>query len=229
MKTALLAGGSGLVGGYLVDQLLSDARYRRVIAIGRRPLSSAHASNAKLQDVQLDLKDLRDAPAEAQVDDVFCALGTTIKKAGSAKAFREVDFHFVLNAARWGLERGAKRLFVVSALGADPRSRIFYSRVKGEMEQALTMLTFEAVHVFRPSLILGHRRESRPAERMMQIAAPLLRPLLLGPLRPYQPVEAGRIAQAMVREAAGDKSGFFFYEWDGRDFKGLERGRPPAR
>jgi uncharacterized protein YbjT (DUF2867 family) len=123
-----------------------------------------------------------------------------------------VDFHYVLNVARLGLAMDAKRFFAVSSVSANPQSRIFYSRVKGEMEQAIRMLTYDSVHIFRPSLILGHRQDRRPGERLGQLLAPLMSPLLRGGLRKYRPAPAGAIAETIVQQASQSRDGFNVYE-----------------
>lgn len=193
-RTALVAGGSGLVGGHLLRELAAHAAYAEIRVIGRR----APAPAPGLRFVPSDFGNL-DALGDAlAVDDVYCCLGTTIRKAGSRPAFERVDYHMVVDLARAAQRAGARRLLVVSAAGASLGSPAFYSRVKGRMEQAVGALPYEAVHLVRPSLLLGERAESRPGERLGQLAAPLLAPLLRGALRKYRPVEAAEVARALV-------------------------------
>jgi len=200
MATALIAGASGLVGGELLQLLLAAPEYDRVIALGRRPLGIDHP---KLVSLTVDFAALEKAAADLRCDDAFCCLGTTIKDAGSREAFRAVD-HAAVLAFAWAAQRaGAKRFFVVSALGADPDSRVFYSRVKGETEAALQVLGFGTLAVFRPGLLLGQRARFRLGERVSAAVLWLVEPLLLGRFRKYRAIEAVTVARAMMRCSFG--------------------------
>ncbi len=204
---AVVAGATGLVGSQCLNPLLESPRYDMVAAIVRRPLP---ISNPKLQEIPSDFDTLPTLP----VTDIFCALGTTIKKAGSEQAFRRVDHDYVLQLAEWGLQNGAKQFLLVSSVGADPNSSNFYLRVKGEVEIAVNALPYAAVHVFRPSMLLGSRAESRPLERIGQSAFVALEWVLQGKLRKYRGMPAGRLAAAMVRTAAREIPGRFVYHYD---------------
>lgn len=200
MATALIAGASGLVGRELLTQLLAAAEYDRVIALGRRPLDLTHP---KLVQVTADFAALEKVTADLRCDDAFCGLGTTIKAAGSREAFRAVD-HAAVLALAWAARRnGARRFFLVSSLGADAGSRVFYTRVKGETEEALQVLGFETLAIFQPSLLLGRRAQSRAGEKFMSAVLWLAEPLLFGRLRKYRPIEAGVVARAMLRCSFG--------------------------
>src|SRR6267143_5589338 len=157
-RTALLAGATGLVGSHVLELLLADAHWSRVVTVGRRTTSRQHD---KLEQRVLDLGELETVSDLPHIDDVFCCLGTTIKQAGSQPAFRRVDHAFVVGVAHAGLHAGAKQFLLVSAIGADPASRVFYSRVKGETESAIRRVGFHSVQIFRPSLLLGERPEFR--------------------------------------------------------------------
>jgi len=195
-----MAGASGLVGGLLLRQLLDSPEYDRVIALGRRPLDLAHP---KLAQVGVDFAALDQVTADLHCDDAFCCLGTTIKQAGSPEAFRAVD-HVAVLAFAWAARRnGAERFFVVSALGANARSRVFYNRVKGETEEALEVIDFPTLAIFRPSLLLGRRNETRLGERVGEVIMWLAEPLLLGRLRQYRAIQAEVVARAMVRCSFG--------------------------
>ncbi len=197
-KTAVILGATGLVGSHCVDELLSCGRYGRVLAVGRRPLDH---SDPRLESVVGDLGDLESLLAGIAADDAFCCLGTTIRKAGSQEAFARVDRGMPVDAARVLQGGGLKQFLVVSAMGADPHSKIFYNRVKGLMEQDLAALGLPSVAVFRPSLLAGDRAESRPAERIGICAARALRFAFVGPLRDYALIEGATVARAMVRVA----------------------------
>ncbi len=200
MATALIAGASGLVGGELLAQLLAATEYDRVVAVGRRPLDVDHP---KLVAVTVDFAALEKPGADLQCDDAFCCLGTTIRAAGSRDAFRAVD-HAAVLAFAWAAQRaGARRFFVVSALGADAASRVFYNRVKGETEDALAVLDFATLAIFRPSLLLGRRARPRTGERLLAAILWLVDPLLVGRLRKYRSIQAAVVARAMMRCSFG--------------------------
>jgi len=197
-RSALLAGATGLIGRALLPLLLDSPRYLRVHALLRRSAPSLPA-HPKLQ---LHLVDFAHLPALPAIDDVFIALGTTIKVAGSEAAFRRVDFDAVLNTARAGLAAGANRLIVVSALGADANSRVFYNRVKGEMQRAVTDLGYPSVVIAQPSLLVGDRSAlGQPTRAGEEWATRLLRPVMGWVPRGVRPIEAITVARAL-RDAA---------------------------
>jgi uncharacterized protein YbjT (DUF2867 family) len=204
-RTALLAGATGLVGRALLSLLLASERYGRIHVFLRRTPADINAS-AKLAIHEIDFARLPAAfPA---VDDVFIALGTTIKVAGSEAAFRHVDFDFVVNIARAAKNAGATRLAVVSALGADPASRIFYSRVKGEMEIAVMQLAYDSVVVAQPSMLVGDRgRTGQPTRRGEVWAARLLGPLAWIIPKGVRPIPADVVASAMLAAIVDAKPG----------------------
>lgn len=208
-RIAVLAGATGLVGEALLRQLMARKEYAQVRVFGRRAPAGA---TGKVRFVQTDFTRLDALAADLAVDDVFCCLGTTLRNAGSRAAFERVDYHMVVDLARAAHKAGAKRFIVVSAVGASLKSPAFYSRVKARMEQAVAELRFEAVHVVRPSLLLGARAEFRPAERLTALVAPLLAPLMVGPLRKYRPVHADEVARAMLALALGKDRGAHVHE-----------------
>lgn len=210
-RTALLAGATGLVGSHVLELLLADATWDRVITVGRR---TAPARHEKLEQRIVDLGALEAAADLPHADDVFCCLGTTIKQAGSQAEFRRVDHDFVVALARAGLAVGGTQFLLVSAIGADPRSRVFYSRVKGETEAAIRALPYRAVQIFRPGLLLGTRTDRRRGERFAMLVAPLLQPLLVSRLRRFRSIEASDVARAMVRVAQEAPRGPNVFEYD---------------
>lgn len=205
----MLAGATGLVGGHVLGALLDDAGYTRVVSVGRRPVAT---TPPKLEQHIIDFTAVPELPP---VHDVFCCLGTTIKRAGSQEAFRQVDYDYVLTLAHAGLRAGATQLLLVSAVGADPAARVFYSRVKGELETAVRQLPYPAIQIFRPSLLLGERAEFRLGERIATWFAPVAGVALVGSLRRYLPVEARDVARAMVRIAREAPRGANVFEYDG--------------
>ena len=210
--SALLLGATGLVGGHVLDLLLGDPAYGRVVVLGRRSIDREHP---KLRQHVADLGRLEEHAALFAVDDVFCCLGTTIRAAGSREAFLRVDLDYPRAVAEAAARNGAERFLLVTALGADADSSVFYNRVKGEVEDAVRTLPFQEVAILRPSLILGERAERRPAEALAQRLAPRLNPLLRGPLRRYRAVEAETVARAMLRLAKAGGRGVRIVESDG--------------
>jgi uncharacterized protein YbjT (DUF2867 family) len=204
-RTVLLAGATGLVGRALLSLLLTSKHYGSVHVLLRRTPPDIEAS-AKLKVHQVDFARLPAAfPA---VDDVFIALGTTIKIAGSEAAFRQVDFDFVVNIARAAMAAGATRLAVVSALGADPTSRIFYNRVKGETEIAVLQVGYESVVIAQPSMLLGDRAALGQPPRSGELwAARLLAPLGWIMPKGVRPIAASAVASALLAAMLDAKPG----------------------
>lgn len=197
---AVVAGATGLVGRALVQQLAADGGWREVRALVRRPLPSDLVAPNVIP-VQVDYGNLGASPTwAAGVDHIFCALGTTIRQAGSPAAFRQVDFTYALALAATGLAQGARHFLLVSALGADPDSRIFYNRIKGELERAVAMLGFRSLTVARPSLLLGTRTERRLGEEIGKIFG------VLAPM-PWRPIPAAKVASALLAAAKRDAPG----------------------
>lgn len=201
-KTALLLGATGLVGKALLEELLAEPAYGKVIVWGRRATGRVHEKLLE-RTIELELIPIME---EEKVHDVFCCLGTTIRKAGSRDAFRQVDYSYPMSLGKWALTHGAERMLVVSAMGADPRSRVFYSRTKGEMEQALSALGLPLLFFFRPALLLGDREERRFGEDLAAKVSKTLPFLYAGPFRRYRPVPDQVVAKAMLRAAQEVKS-----------------------
>lgn len=207
-RTAVVAGYTGLVGRALLARLLEDPRCARVIAVGRREPPAAHV---RLHVIKSDLSDLAKIGPQLAADDAFCCLGTTLRSAGSKAAFEAVDYHMVVNFARAAHAAGARRMVMVSSLSADPKSPIYYSRIKGRTEQALREVGFDSLHIVRPSLLLGERAETRVGEGLAQKIAPLLNPLMLGPLAKYRAISAEDVAAAMMELSRREDRGVFVH------------------
>ena len=192
-RTVVVAGASGLVGREILQGLLADESVAAVHSLGRRELPLTHP---KLTQHRVDFKAL---PALPSVGEAFIALGTTIKVAGSQEAFRAVDFDAVVAVAKAAKTAGARRLGVVSAMGANPRSAIFYNRVKGEMEEALSGLDLDTLVIARPSFLAGDRealgQPLRSGEKMALRVSQLLAPLI--PAN-YASVDARSVANALL-------------------------------
>lgn len=192
--TVTVAGATGLVGRLCVERLLESAARPAVIALVRDPARAAFARHPRLQVLGTDYDRLESVADAFAANAVICALGTTRARAGSRQAFRCVDFDYALATARLAQRGGARHFLLVSALGADARSRAFYNRVKGELEQAVLALGLPAVTILRPSLLLGARAEFRPGEELAK---------RLGWLAPqrYRPIEAAVVARALAQAA----------------------------
>ncbi len=198
----LLAGATGLTGEHLLDRLLNEPTITRVLAPSRRPLAKHPHLENPVGDPSVFLPELK-----GRVDIAFCCLGTTIKLAGSQEAFRAVDHDMVVAFAKRAREMGARHLIVLSAIGADPKSSVFYNRVKGEMEQSLRAQDWPQLTIARPSLLIGDRTEPRLTE---QLAAPLSR-LIPGK---YHGIEACQLARALWRLALEEQDGVRVVESD---------------
>lgn len=198
-KTALLCGATGLVGGECLKVLVEDDYYRQIVVLTRRDLGEI-GRQGKVRQHILDFEELERYKELVAADHVFCALGTTMRKAGSRQRFRRVDFEYPLQIARMALANGARHFSLVSSLGANPKSRTFYLRVKGEVEEAICGLGFPSVAILRPSLLVGERAEVRLGERIGRLLLPL------APAK-YRPTPAVAVARAMVALAKEEAPG----------------------
>lgn len=211
-RCALVAGATGAVGREVVSQLLEDPEFALVQVVGRRPTGREHP---RLAEIITDFDALGECAAQHpelfNVDAVFCCLGTTMRAAGSRDAFEKVDYHHVVRLATLAAAHRVPKFLVVSAVGANPKALAYYSRVKGRAERAVGKLSFESLHVIRPSLLLGPRQEHRPGEAAAQKLAPLLSPLLRGPLSRYRPVRTADVAAEMVRLSKQDRAGAYIH------------------
>jgi len=211
-RKALIVGASGLIGGYCLQALLADPNYSEVIALARKPLLKTHR---KLKVVITNFNNLEQITSSISANDVYCCLGTTIKKAGSQESFRKIDYSLVVTIAELMKVQGAEQLLVISSIGADKNSKGFYLRIKGELEEAIKGIGYNCIRIIRPSLLLGKRKEFRFGEGAATILTPLLKPFLFGSLKKYTPVEAESVAQFMVKIAYDQPvSGVHIYESD---------------
>lgn len=206
MKAALLAGGTGLIGSQILKLLIADERYTKVKCLTRNKLPVEHE---KISIIQTDGSNLNDVADSLQADDVFCCLGTTIKKAKTKEAFKKIDFEYPLQLANLTKASGAKQFLLVSALGADAHSSVFYNQVKGEVEAAIEAVGFSAFHIFRPSLLLGPRAEERSAEDAAKVFFRLFGFLIP---RKFKAIDSAKVANAMWQMAKKEESGKFVYE-----------------
>lgn len=207
-KTALLFGATGLIGGYCLELLLEHPNYQRVVVFTRRRLKKEHD---RLEQHVIDFDKLPDYRSLVAGNDLFLCLGTTMQKAGSKMAFFKVDYTYAYQAARMAADNGVNQLLLVSSVGADPDSLIFYSRVKGLLERAVRKMDFWAIHIFRPSVLLGERNENRWGEQLAGRIGKGIDYLTGGMLTKYRPIEAEVVARAMINAAQGLEDGVFTY------------------
>ncbi len=218
-KKALIVGSSGLVGQHCLEHLLENDEDDVVFSFVRKEQSISHP---KLKQKVIDMGKIEEYLDQFEADDVYCSLGTTMKKAGSKAKFIRVDYNYVVRLARLSAVKNAKNFCVVSAVGADPGSKIFYNKVKGEMENTLKKIDLPAVHVFRPSFLLGKRRETRFWEKVGSVTMRVLSPLMIGPLDKYRPSKGDDVAKAMIKAANEHREGFNVY--DHGDIEDLKKG-----
>src|SRR5216684_5751364 len=201
-RNALVAGGTGLVGAELLKLLAAERRYGRITSLVRRETVSAGRVDNRV--VSFDDLDRSELPG---VDDAYCCLGTTRRVAGSDEAFRKVDFDCILAYARAAHRAGAVRFLLVSALGANAQSRFFYTRVKGEVEAAVSTIGFQVVGIAQPSFLIGRRAKARGGEAAALLLSHAITPFMVGPLRRFRPIEARTVAAGLIHMAFNAREG----------------------
>jgi uncharacterized protein YbjT (DUF2867 family) len=206
--TALVAGGSGLVGGHLLEVLAGQPDFGRVIAVTRRPLQS---DLPRLVNRIVRFEALEESLQGTHADVAFCSLGSTLRAAGSREAFRRVDYDVILAFARMARAAGVQRLVLVSSIGAGRAANNFYLRVKGETEESVSALGFHSLAILQPGLLLGVRGELRPLELVARVVMPVLNLVLHGPAEKYRAIPARVVAAAMVGAARTGRKGIHRY------------------
>lgn len=210
-KKALVVGATGLIGEQLVDLIANSDLYNQVIVISRREYK------VESDKVLVQIVDFENLDIEASywnVDDVFCCLGTTMKKAGSKEAFKKVDLDYPIKIAQVTKAKGANSYHLISALGADAKSSVFYNRIKGQAEDAIAQISFDRYHIYQPSLLYGNRQEFRLGEKVGIILFKALNFLMLGPLKKYRGIESTKVAKAMLSFASTEQKGHFIHSSD---------------
>jgi uncharacterized protein YbjT (DUF2867 family) len=210
-KSALIIGATGLIGAQLKEEILQNSDYETLNIIVRNKRQEEHQ---KLTEVKADFDRLSDCKQYFHVDDLYICLGTTRKKAGSKENFRKVDHDYVVEAAKLAKECGVQRIAIVSAIGADPNSRFFYNQVKGEMENAVANIGISSTYFFRPSLLLGNRKEFRLGEKVGEVLGSAMKPFLRGKLERYRSVQGKEVAKAMIKFLKNGRSGVHVVESD---------------
>lgn len=210
-KTAILLGASGLIGSSLLDILLNSEEYSSVVIFVRKEIFRNHP---KLTQNIIDF-DKPDSYARlVKGDDLFCCLGTTIKQAKTREAFRKVDYDYPVKFAATAKENGVKQYLLVTSIGANAGSSVFYLKTKGECEDSVRQINIPSTSVFRPSSLLGERKVVRPMEKVGEVVMKLFSFCLIGKLKKYRPIQASRVAQAMYTVAQATTEGFHIYESD---------------
>ncbi len=207
----VIAGATGLVGHTLLQLLLEDESITKVLSLVRRKTKVSHP---KLDERVIDFDRIYEFEKELTGQAIFCCLGTTIKKAKSKENFKRVDYLYPLEIAKAARDNLVPQFNIITALGADPSSHIFYSKVKGEVEEALKFLHFDMLNIFRPSLLLGERMESRLAEKVGANITKLINPIMVGSFKKYRGIEAIDVAQAMINVFHSSQKGINIYPSD---------------
>ncbi len=210
-KKALIAGATGLVGNELLHILLEAKEYETVTAIVRRPLSIKHP---KLNEVIIDFDHLEEYSEQMVVDDVFCCLGTTIKKAKTKELMKKIDADYPLALARLTQKLGAKHFLLISSMNANPHSKIWYSQMKGKLEEELSTVPFQTISILRPSLLLGNRQEFRLGEKMATTIFKTVSFLFVGPLLKVKAIGGRQVAQSMYSIAQTNRQDVNIYPSD---------------
>ena len=199
-KVAVLFGASGLIGNCCLRRLLVHQAYEKVISIGRNPLKASHP---KLIHYEVDMSNSENYRHLMRGDDLFVGIGTTMKDAGSREAFFEIDHDLVFTIAKTGSLQGMNQLILVSSIGADSGSLVYYLKVKGELENNIKRLPFWGIHIMRPSVLLGVREDQRPAEKIAGIVGKILHRMPGSIIADLAPIDADEVARAMVQAAQG--------------------------
>lgn len=216
-KTALLAGGTGLVGSHLLALLVESQAFDEIKVIQRK---EGDIQNKDVSAIIVDYNCLSDFREQLSADVIFCCLGTTMKKAGSKDQFYKVDYTYPYELAKLSSENGSRQFNIITASGADSGSYFYYNRVKGEIENALRGMMFQNLNIFRPSLLLGQRNEQRFGEQIGAAVAKLVNPLLQGGMKKYRAIQAETVAWAMLQTSLEKLDGVNVYESDAIQVKG---------
>lgn len=209
MKSAIILGATGLTGNYVLNKLLKREDYSKVIVFSRRELDIKHE---KLEVIVCDLLNLEEQKDYFKADEIYVCIGTTNMKTPNKKLYREIDFGIPVTAAQLCRENRIDHIAVMSSLGANSKSSVFYSKTKGEMEQSVLEMEIPYTYLLRPSLIMGRRKESRTGESLGKILALFIGPLLIGPLKKYKAIRSETIADAMINLCNGKFKDFGIIE-----------------
>lgn len=210
-KTAIIIGSTGMTGAYLLKILLTSDVYEKVISFVRHNTKISHP---KLVQHIVDFDRPESYQDLIEGNDMFCCLGTTIRKAGSPEAFEKVDLHYPVQFAKIAASKGVKQYSIISSIGANPQSSNFYLRTKGKCEEELRKLAFQSTSIFRPSLLLGNRKELRLGEKIGEYVMKIFSVFLIGRLKKYTAIKSKNVAYAMYSIAQSNTVGYHIYESD---------------
>lgn len=211
MKRVIIAGASGLIGSELLDLLLENDKIGEVVALVRKALP---VSNLKVVQIPTNFDSLEDIKTELFGDALYCCLGTTKAKTPDEADYRKVDHDYPVTLAQLASANKVSQFHLISAIGADPGSSIFYNRLKGETEQDVKKIPFRSIHIYQPSLITGKRKENRPMEKLAISIMKIINPLLIGSLKKYKSIQAITIAKAMINQTFKNEEGIHTYPSD---------------
>ncbi|MDU1889445.1 MAG: NAD(P)H-binding protein [Dysgonomonas sp.] len=210
-KTAIIIGSTGLTGSYLLKTLLASDVYEKVVSFVRRDSKISHP---KLTQHVVDFDNPESYQNLIEGNDLFCCMGTTIKKAGSEEAFEKVDLSYPVQFAKAAANQGVKQCSIISSIGANAQSTNFYLRTKGRCEEELRKVPFQSTSIFRPSLLVGNRKEFRMGEAIMEFAMKIFSVFMIGKLRKYRAIKARYVALAMYKIAQSNTVGYHVYQSD---------------
>ena len=211
VKSALVIGATGLVGYFLTHILLNSSEYNKITVLIRKSFFDA---NPKLNQIVFDFEDINSFDLLEPVDDLYCCLGTTIKTAGTKEKFRYVDEVLPIRFADWAKKNKVNSFSIVTAMGANEQSSIFYNRIKGTVERKLIEIGFPILAIFRPSILMGKRKDFRIGEIIGKLFMKLLSPLMIGPMRKYAPIYGKKVAQTMVNVISNSQNGIHIIKSD---------------
>jgi uncharacterized protein YbjT (DUF2867 family) len=207
-RKAVVVGATGLIGSQLVKQLIENSCYSEIRILGRRNIDIQHE---KIRFYQVDMDQLQKHASLFEVEDVFCCLGSTIKKAGSQENFKKVDLYMVIAAAK-ATEQYAQQFIMVSSLGAKADSWNFYLKTKGEAEKSVLAMNIPSIYILRPSILFGDRKEKRGGEKMGIYFMKFFSPVMIGPLKKFRGNKDTSVAKIMIQCALSGKKGKYIYE-----------------
>lgn len=210
VSKVLVLGATGMVGSHLVNLLVADPSITAVTVLSRRPIEKIHAKvDVKVVDFN-NFDDYRNKFGSG--DAIFCCIGTTMGQVkGNKDLYRSIDYDIPVNAGKIGLEKGFRQYAIVSSIGANAASGNFYLKLKGQVEENLSMLNFPSLHIFQPSLLIGNRNESRTGEGIAQVIMPALSPIMIGGLKRYRPIPGSSVASAMFHVVKNEVKGSHRY------------------
>ena len=211
MKKVIILGASGLVGSEVLKLALINNEFDEVKIFVRKPIS---IKNPKLTQILTNFDELDLIKSEINAEIIFCCLGSTKSKTPNLQDYKKIDHDYPLYFANQGLKTNLYQFHVISALGANPNSSNFYTKLKGEIEDALKGINIPSLYIYRPSFLVGKRKEKRPLEKIALLIMRLINPLLMGRLKKYQTIDASIIAKAMINESIKNKRGIFVLESD---------------